>query len=200
MRKCNESAGVFVTSRKAPGVVLMAREAEGPEMTRRVAARITFVPHRLRPYRAVARARRHREEHDEQVLRAISGLGVVALLAVSSGAQAAFPGQNGGILFVSGKGAADDTGADLYLLTGPGGADTPIDTRAGQHRHPSWSPDLKRVAYALFDGPSNEKVWVHVLATGQSRPTGTPRQHREGRQTLVVPERQEDRVRERGHR
>jgi Tol biopolymer transport system component len=104
-------------------------------------------------------------------LRAVSGLGVVALLAVSSAAQATFPGENGRILFVSGKGAAanDDSGSDLYLLSGPGGADTPIDTRPGQHRHPSWSPDLKRVAYALFEGASNEKVWVQNISG-----TGTP--------------------------
>ena len=37
--------------------------------------------------------------------------------------------------------------------------------RPGQHRHPAWSPDLKRVAYALWDGTNNEKVWVHDLAT-----------------------------------
>ncbi len=101
--------------------------------------------------------------------RAVVGLAVVASLAVSSVAQAAFPGPTGRILFVSGKGAPanDDSGADLYLLTGPGGSDSPVDTRAGQHRHPAWSPDLKRVAYALWDGANNEKVWVHVLATGK---------------------------------
>lgn len=101
--------------------------------------------------------------------RAVVGLAVVASLAVSSATQAAFPGPNGRILFVSGKGAAagDDSGADLYLLSGPGGSDTPVDTRPGQHRHPAWSPDLKRVAYALWDGATNEKVYVHVLATGE---------------------------------
>lgn len=104
--------------------------------------------------------------------RAIRSLGVlVALgaLAAAPSAHASFPGQNGKVVFVSGMGgpADDDSGADVYILSGPNGSVVPLDSRPGQHRHPAWSPDLKRVAYALWDGSSNEKVWVHVLSSGR---------------------------------
>lgn len=83
-------------------------------------------------------------------------------------AMAVFPGERGKIVFVSGMGgpANDDSGADVYILSAPNGSVVPLDTRPGQHRHPNWSPDLRKVAYALWDGANNEKIWVHDLVSG----------------------------------
>jgi Tol biopolymer transport system component len=101
-------------------------------------------------------------------LRVASVLGAIGLLAIAPAAQAAFPGENGKIVFVSGMGgpAGNDSGADVYILSGPNGSVQTLDVRPGQHRHPAWSPDLKRVAYALWDGSTNEKIWVHDIASG----------------------------------
>jgi Ca2+-binding RTX toxin-like protein len=103
-----------------------------------------------------------------RALRTLVALVAVGGLAVSPAARASFPGENGRIAFVSGVGgpAGNDSGADVYILNGPNGSVAALDTRAGQHRHPAWSPDLRRVAYALWDGADNEKVWVHDVATG----------------------------------
>jgi Tol biopolymer transport system component len=105
---------------------------------------------------------------------AMGAVSLAILLAPPTGVLAVFPGENGKIAFVSGKGdpAGDDTQADVYILDGPGGIVVPLDSRPGQHRHPSWSPDLKKVAYALFDTANNEKVWVHDLATNTAQRVG----------------------------
>jgi Tol biopolymer transport system component len=80
-----------------------------------------------------------------------------------------FPGENGKIAFVSGMGgpANNDTGADVYILDGPGdNTPTPLTSNTGapgQHRHPSWSPRLDAIAYARWDGSTNEKIFIDFL-------------------------------------
>ncbi len=90
----------------------------------------------------------------------VVGLVVVVAAAVSvlpATAGAVLEGANGRIVFVSGRGTPSDNGnAKLYLrLTRGtfGGAPLPtgapaLDTTAGQHRHPTWSPDRTKIAYA----------------------------------------------------
>ena len=72
-------------------------------------------------------------------------------------------------LFVSGRGgpANNDSSADVYILDGPSGTVHPLTTADGQHRHPDWSPDLKQIAYALWNG-SDMDIWIHDL-TDNSR-------------------------------
>jgi Ca2+-binding RTX toxin-like protein len=66
--------------------------------------------------------------------------------------MAVFPGANGQILFVSGRGGDPGDGdAGIFLIDSP--SDTtptgPIDLIAGQHRHPNWAPDGKTIIAAL---------------------------------------------------
>ncbi|MFN8623123.1 MAG: hypothetical protein U0869_20485 [Chloroflexota bacterium] len=98
----------------------------------------------------------------------VGALMVMGLVAASAATPAAavFPGENGRVVYVSGRGEASDASAKVYVQTVPGTDGTVLDTRSGQHRHPSWSPDQKRIAYALWDGSSNEKVWYQALADG----------------------------------
>lgn len=100
--------------------------------------------------------------------RSLSALSVAVLLAVPAPATATYPGENGRIAFVSGMGGAanDDSSADVYLLSGPNGTVTQLTSVSGQHRHPDWSPDQTKIAYAVWDTATNEKVWVQNIATG----------------------------------
>lgn len=104
--------------------------------------------------------------------------GAVALvLALPAAAMAVFPGTNGKIAFVSGRGGApnDDSGSDVYTLDEPEGHIDPLTAAAGQHRHPSWSPDGKQIAYALFDGANDRDIWIHDVGTpSRSRLTISP--------------------------
>jgi Tol biopolymer transport system component len=69
-------------------------------------------------------------------------------------AGAVLSGTNGRIVFVSGRAPFDNANGKLYLrlTTGSfGGSPTtaaPLNTAAGQHRHPTWSPDRTKIAYA----------------------------------------------------
>lgn len=91
------------------------------------------------------------------------------LLLLPAAALAVFPGENGKIAFVSGIGgpANNDSGADVYILDGPGDTTpTPLTSTTGapgQHRHPAWSPRLDAIAYARWESSSNEKVFIDFL-------------------------------------
>ena len=97
-------------------------------------------------------------------------LSVVAFLSLPAAAPAVFPGENGKIAFVSGRGgpANDDSSADVYILNGPNGIVDPLTTAAGQHRHPAWSPNLKTIAYARWDNAIrqdiDEKIFIDDLS------------------------------------
>jgi Tol biopolymer transport system component len=70
-------------------------------------------------------------------------------------ALAAFPGENGEIAFVSGRNGGDAS-ADVYLLEQAGDlTPTPLTSGAGQHRHPAWSPDLTKLAFARWNSGAN---------------------------------------------
>ncbi len=86
-------------------------------------------------------------------------LALIGLAAVPLEAGATSPaGPNGRIAFTSGR---DDGGTDLnnntaqiWIIPGPGGTATRLTTVNGlQHRHPTWSPDRTKIAYAA-GGPS----------------------------------------------
>jgi Tol biopolymer transport system component len=93
-------------------------------------------------------------------------LSATAFLCLPAAALAVFPGENGKIAFVSGRGgpANDDSSADVYVLDGPNGAVNPLTTAAGQHRHPAWSPNLEQIAYARWETANNEKIWIDDLS------------------------------------
>ena len=112
--------------------------------------------------------------------RAIQGVAVAVLLGATP-AGAVFPGEDGKVVYVSGRGgpARDDSGADVYIQDVPGTEGTALDTRSGQHRHPAWSPDLTRVAHALWDGSNNEKIEPATRCHGASCPPGWAGERRE---------------------
>lgn len=110
----------------------------------------------------------------------VASIALVALLAVPAAAQAVLGGTNGRIVFVSGRGGADgnDTQAKIYFRTilddaGTGTVEGPRTSENGQYRHPTWSPDRKKIAYARSDGAVFD-VFVHNLVTGQIRPISDP--------------------------
>jgi Tol biopolymer transport system component len=85
---------------------------------------------------------------------------LAALLTLPAPASAVLSGENGRIVFVSGRDnptAGDDSTAELFLRPVPfstgGGTAAPVPTATGanQHRHPTWSPDRTMIAYAHGD-------------------------------------------------
>ena len=92
-------------------------------------------------------------------------------LALPPTAGAVWPGENGEIIFVSGRGAGGDASADMYFLSGPlGTVSSPITPNlTGQHRHPNYSPDGSMLAFAVFNGAVDRDVWtVPTQQTGAS--------------------------------
>ena len=97
-------------------------------------------------------------------------------------AAAVLSGRDGRIVFVSGREGADgdDSQAKLYFWRSPPDAFSPavgpaLDTAAGQHRHPTWSPDRTKIAYARGTADSNPAtqnfdIYIKDLVTGAVQP------------------------------
>jgi Tol biopolymer transport system component len=101
------------------------------------------------------------------------------MLALSAPAGAVLSGENGRIIFASGRNEASDATAKLYLLpvpssTGGGSVTGPIITTPSvQHRHPTWSPDRTMVAYAAGDAlctPTKCDIYVLDLTLPGATP------------------------------
>jgi Tol biopolymer transport system component len=96
-------------------------------------------------------------------------LGIGAAGALAAPAAAVLSGENGRIVFASGRDADNDALAQLHLLPVPGslggGTVSPAVTSASlQHRHPTWSPDRTRIAYAAGSPSCNpNKCDIFVL-------------------------------------
>ncbi len=78
--------------------------------------------------------------------------GVLAFMTPEQ-SRAVLSGENGRIVLVSGRPPETDATARLYLLpvpssTGGGLISTPIVPPGGQYRHPTWSPDRTKIAFA----------------------------------------------------
>src|SRR5215212_524379 len=82
------------------------------------------------------------------------GIALVASGALASPAAAVLGGKNGRIVIASGRpDAVDDAHARLYLidmnaLPSPVVGAAFAQSATEQHRHPTWSPDRTKVAYA----------------------------------------------------
>ena len=134
-----------------------------------------------------------------------SGLTLAAFLGLVAPAEAVIPGENGRIVLISGRTAGDAT-AEPFLLPVPSSAgggtlSPPIVTGGGQHRHPTWSPDRTKIAYARGTA-GNFDIFVLDLTTPGATPvrtsrtrTTSPTTGRRGRRTA-----REHRLRERGRR
>jgi Tol biopolymer transport system component len=97
-------------------------------------------------------------------------LSIAVLSVLPTTAQATFPGENGEIALVSARSCTepcDDSSADVFLLEGIAFDPVQLTTDAGQHRHPSWSPDLEKLAYARWtSGSDNQKIFIDDLSVG----------------------------------
>jgi Tol biopolymer transport system component len=87
-----------------------------------------------------------------------------ASMLLPPAALAVFPGENGKIAFVSGRGGGGDASADVYILSGPNGVSLPLTTAAGQHRLPNWSPNGTKIVYALQNNGTADDIWIHKVS------------------------------------
>ena len=100
------------------------------------------------------------------VLRPLAiGLALIALLAFAAPADAVLSGTNGRIVFIEGPAFGN---TQLYLRsvtssTGAGSTTGPLVTGlTDQHRHPTWSPDRTKVAFA--EGPGGATGYdIYIL-------------------------------------
>jgi Tol biopolymer transport system component len=107
----------------------------------------------------------------------VASLAVASALALAAPAGAVLSGWNGRIVFVSGRGgpANNDTEAKIYLRTilsdtGLGSASGAVTSATGiQHRHPTWSPDRTKIAYAAGVAP-NYDIYVLELTMPGAMP------------------------------
>ena len=98
-------------------------------------------------------------------------------LATSAAADLPAPGPNGQIAFTSGRGLSNVT-SQIWLLSSPGGSPTRLTMEDTTHfRHPTWSPDHTKIAYAAvanangttaFQGP-----WDIFVRDLTQPPSGT---------------------------
>lgn len=117
---------------------------------------------------------RERTAAVRSALWAAAALLVLCILAPA--AEAVLPGENGRILFVSGR-TNGDVGAEIFMLpvpssTGGGTLSQPIASIVGtQHRHPTWSPDRTKIAYSRGDSATaNFDIYVLDVTTPGATP------------------------------
>ena len=92
---------------------------------------------------------------------------LLALLALPQAAGAVLSGMNGRIVFISGRDGGDAQ-AKPYLRTilsgvGAGSTGAALTATAGQHRHPTWSPDRTMIAYARGIGGAGCPCDIFIL-------------------------------------
>jgi Tol biopolymer transport system component len=103
------------------------------------------------------------------------GVAIAASLALPVSAEAVLSGENGRIVFTSGRDGGDAL-AQLFLLpvpgsTGGGTVSAAITSAATQHRHATWSPDRTMIAYARGDAATaNFDIFVQDLTAPGSTP------------------------------
>ena len=111
-------------------------------------------------------------------------LALAGLVPSATPAGAVLSGENGRIVFASGRNGGDAIAA-IFLLPVPsstgGGTVSPAVSESGtgaQFRHPTWSPDRTRIAYAagIPGSPTTENfnIFIHDLETDELTPITNP--------------------------
>jgi dipeptidyl aminopeptidase/acylaminoacyl peptidase len=98
----------------------------------------------------------------------IAACGLLALLAISAPAQAAFPGKNGKIAFTTDEGNFPDLW--LHAMDADGTNPTRLTNNTADDGDPAWSPDGTKIA---FDRNSDIYT-MNADGTGQARVTNNP--------------------------
>ena len=97
-------------------------------------------------------------------------IGALAALAVAAPAQAAFPGENGKIAFVTER----DGNQEIYSMNPDGTDQTNLtNTSEGSESEPAWSADGERIVYQLYaPDTASEEIWSMAAdGTDQTRLT-----------------------------
>lgn len=105
----------------------------------------------------------------------VAALTVAAVLSMPASALAVLAGENGRIVLTSGRDFSDAQ-AQLHLRTvisstGGGTLSEAVTSGGPQHRHPTWSPDRTKIAYARGDpATGNFDIFVKDLTSLLSPP------------------------------
>src|SRR4029078_7424189 len=86
---------------------------------------------------------------------------------VARGADAAFPGGNGKIAFVSGR----DGNSEIYTMNPDGSAQTNISNNAAFDPDPAWSADGSQIAFSSSRDGNREIYKMNADGSGQTRLT-----------------------------
>ena len=112
----------------------------------------------------------HEERGRRGALPRLLGLVLAAglsLLAVAGGGQAAFPGVNGKIAFVTGR----DGNLEIYAMNADGSGKTRLTNNTADDSDPAWSPDGTKIAFSS-DRDGNREIYVmNADGSGQKRLT-----------------------------
>jgi dipeptidyl aminopeptidase/acylaminoacyl peptidase len=104
-------------------------------------------------------------------LRAALVLGVLGFVAWASDAvaEAAVPGANGKLAFVSTR----DGSTEVYAMDAFGAAQTRLTINATGDLAPAWSPDGRKIAFTSLRGGNDAVYSMNADGTAQTRLTGT---------------------------
>jgi Tol biopolymer transport system component len=90
--------------------------------------------------------------------------GVGALIGIEDRADAAFPGKNGRIAFVSDR----DGDAEIYTIKASGSGLRQITHNTAEESGPAWSPDGTKIAFASNMDGHDFEIYVKDLKSGQT--------------------------------
>ena len=97
----------------------------------------------------------------------MSAVTAAGFLAVAEPAQAAFPGENGKIAFVSYRDRASD--GDIYAMNADGSGLRRLTDDAVNDGYPSWSPGGSKIAFSSSDNGKPGIFTMHPDGTGKTR-------------------------------
>src|SRR3712207_6221048 len=105
-----------------------------------------------------------RQRLDRRLIAA-AGCGAAALVAAAPAGEAAFPGRNGAVVFVSQRGQS----IDLWRVEADGTRLRRLTTSARSTFQPAWSPDGRRIAYQSPTRTRGSRIYLISGSGGRAR-------------------------------